>query len=367
MSWRKTPAWSEHHWYIPYYRLPKVLVLTAFAYSSYPVVILIYEVPISLASKLNQKASVYIRKWLKLHKSRTSLSFYSSASPCPLPVRSLTSVLKSSKISRHLILKPSQDASVFSCVPKLQAGNWQVEEGAQACETDLKHKSIVGHHQHSHHQLGDIKTSKLPPDKLSKDYRTFISSHHKEIEDRYAISKAVSLKIQGQWTRWLNYIQQNFSWKSLVAIPVNLTLFCISWTYDTLPSPSNVKRRKLASEASCFLYKKDACTVSHILDACEVALNQGRFAFHHDNVLRIIISNIRSSIKNIKFSVPTSEQPIKIKFVKKGTRVKNKSSSASRILHQTSHWILLGDVDLSIFFSTSHSFYWSKARHNYLF
>ena len=82
--------------------------------------ILIYEVPISLVSKLEQKASVYIQKWLKLHKSITSLLFYSSASPCPLPVRSLTSVLKSSKISGHLLLKHSQDASVSSCVPKLQ-------------------------------------------------------------------------------------------------------------------------------------------------------------------------------------------------------------------------------------------------------
>ena len=54
---------------------------------------------------------------------------------------------------------------------------------------------------------------------------------------------------------------------------------------------------------------------------------------------------IRSSIKNIKPSVPTSKEPMKIKFVKKGTRVKTKSSSPSRILHQASDWILLGDVD----------------------
>ena len=67
--------------------------------------ILISEVPISLAFKFEQKASVFIWKWLKLHKSITSLSFYSSAFPCPLPVRSLTSVLKSSKISGHLLLK----------------------------------------------------------------------------------------------------------------------------------------------------------------------------------------------------------------------------------------------------------------------
>ena len=114
---------------------------------------------------------------------------------------------------------------MISCVPKLQAGNWLVEEAVRACETDLKHKSIVGHHQHSHHGLGYIKTSKVPSDKSSKDCGTFISSHHKETDDKDAISKAAQLKVQSQWTRWLNYIQQNFSWKSLLAIPVNLFHF----------------------------------------------------------------------------------------------------------------------------------------------
>ena len=52
-------------------------------------------------------------------------------------------------MSGHLLLKHSRDPSVSSCVPKLQAGNWQVEEAVQACETDLKHKSLIGHHQHS--------------------------------------------------------------------------------------------------------------------------------------------------------------------------------------------------------------------------
>ena len=61
--------------------------------------ILIYEVPISLVFKLEQKASVYIQKWLKLQKSISSLSFYSSASSCPLPVRSLTSVLNLPKLA----------------------------------------------------------------------------------------------------------------------------------------------------------------------------------------------------------------------------------------------------------------------------
>ena len=33
---RKTFGWSKHNWYIPLYRLPKTLVLTGFACSSYP-------------------------------------------------------------------------------------------------------------------------------------------------------------------------------------------------------------------------------------------------------------------------------------------------------------------------------------------
>ena len=104
----------------------------------------------------------------KIHKAVASLSVYSSASPCPLSVKTLTYFLKSSKISGHLLLKHSQDASVSSCVPKLQEGNWQVQEAVHACENDLKHKSIIEHHQHSCHGLGYIKTSKVSSNKSSK-------------------------------------------------------------------------------------------------------------------------------------------------------------------------------------------------------
>ena len=51
-----------------------------------------------------------------------------------------------------------------------------------------------------------------------------------------------------------------------------------------------------------------------------------------------------SPVAVIKSSVPSSKQPIKIKFVKKGTKVKTKNSS-SVILHQASDWALLRDLD----------------------
>ena len=71
----------------------------------------------------------------------------------------------------------------------------------------------------------------------------------------------------------------------------------------------------------------------------------GEITFHHVSVLKIIIVNIRSFIKNTKSTVPTSKQPRKIKFVKKGTRLKNKNPSLSGILHQASDWVALVDLD----------------------
>ena len=90
--------------------------------------LLIYEIPISLAFKLEQKGSVFIRKRLHLHHSTSSLCFFSSVSPCPLPINSLSSALKASKISGHLLLRSSQYPLVSGCVPKLQAGTWKVED-----------------------------------------------------------------------------------------------------------------------------------------------------------------------------------------------------------------------------------------------
>ena len=100
--------------------------------------LLIYEIPISLAFKLEQKVSVFIRKWLHLHHSTSSLCFYSSASLCPLPVKSLSSALKASRISGHLLLRNSQDPLVSSCVPKLRTGTWKVEDAVLSCENDIK-------------------------------------------------------------------------------------------------------------------------------------------------------------------------------------------------------------------------------------
>ena len=106
--------------------------------------------------------SVFIRKWLHLHNSTTSLCFYSSVSPCPLAIKSLSSALKASKISGHLLLRSSQDPLVSGCVPKLQTGTWKVEDAVLSWENDIKIKQVCGNSHYNSHGLGYTTTQKAP-------------------------------------------------------------------------------------------------------------------------------------------------------------------------------------------------------------
>ena len=142
--------------------------------------------------------SVFIRKSLHLHHSTTSLCIYSSVSPCPLPIKSLSSALKASKISGHLLLRSSQDLLASGCVPKLQTGTWKVEGAVLSCKNDIKIKQVCRNSYHNRHGLGYTTIRKAPRNKPSKHYGKYISDHHKTNDNTYAFSKAVQLQVHSQ-------------------------------------------------------------------------------------------------------------------------------------------------------------------------
>ena len=67
--------------------------------------LMIYEVPFNRVKILEQFISKHIRKWLRLHHSISDVCLYSDHSPCPLPLSSLTSIFKSTKVSAYLQLR----------------------------------------------------------------------------------------------------------------------------------------------------------------------------------------------------------------------------------------------------------------------
>ena len=90
----------------------------------------IYEIPISVVTKLEPKISFWIRKWFHLHNVTTNISLYSSSSPCPLSIKRFSSILKSARVSGQSLLWESADLYVSEAKALLQSEdvNWSTLE-----------------------------------------------------------------------------------------------------------------------------------------------------------------------------------------------------------------------------------------------
>ena len=325
---------SQKVWILQYLFIPRI---------RWP--LMIYEVSMSVAQKLESSISVKLRKWLGLHHSTTNLCLYSSISPCRLPISSLTSIFKASKVSGDLMLRDSRDKYVSASCPILETGtSWRVREAVNTAETTLFFKQILGHTQTNKAGLGRSKFGRFPP-RGSKEHRKLVSDTVVQQEGESDFLKASSLVLQCSWVKWKHYIQNNLRWKDVLAMPPNLLSFCLGATYNVLPCPSNLVRWKQGSDPSCVLCHKAVGTIIHSLTCCPVALQQGRVTFRHDSILNRLIGRIQEVCSSIK-----SARPLKtpqIKFVREGTRVRstNKSKAPpSGLLHFATDWLFLFDL-----------------------
>ncbi|KAG7216416.1 hypothetical protein INR49_001902 [Caranx melampygus] len=134
-------------------------------------------------------------------------------------------------------------------------------------------------------------------------------------EERYKI-KAVSQGRQGSWTTWEGVIQRNIRWADLWKIPQARLSFLIRSTYNTLPCPRNLHQR-FRSEECCSLCSAPNASLRHILSGCNIALSQGRYRWHHDQVLRKLAEVLEGRRQSSKVA-PSAGSHNFINFVTKG-------------------------------------------------
>ena len=218
-----------------------------------------------------------------------------------------------------MLLRESADKLISESASQLKCGFWDVAEAVVDAESRLEFKKVIGYHQTSRADFGSFKSPSIPR-RNSHEYRRLISDLVGEVDENTYHAKSVQPHLQDYWTKWCDFVKNDLSWKTLLAMPSSLISFCLSATFETLPSPSNLKRWGLITESSCFLYRKSICTSTHILGAFKIALHQGRFSFRCDKVLCelvVILKNFLSSYKLNKSSVINF-----INFVKEGKKLK---------------------------------------------
>ena len=217
------------------------------------------------------------------------------------------------------------DPLVSSVSPSFKSGQWKATSATQVTEAELHFRKIRGPLHLGRSGLGSVKPTPVP-EEGSQAHRKLVTKTHREIEEEHNLERALQLQLQCHWVQWEGYIQNNFSWKNVLAMPRNLLSFCLGATYNVLPSPKNLKQWHLASESRCFLCHKNVCTIPHILGACKISLQQGRFTFRHDSVLQHLVLVLKSFLKNLPIN--TTKKCTTTKFVKSRTKCsKTKSSS----------------------------------------
>ena len=155
--------------------------------------------------------------------------------PCPLSLKSLTSILKSTKVSGHLLLRESADKQISESTCQLKISFWDVPEAVVDAESRLGFQKVIGYHQNSTAGFGSFKSPSIPL-RNSHKYRRLISDLVGEVNENAYHAQSVQLHLQGYWTKWCDFVKNDLSWKTLLEMPSSLILFCLGATFDTLPS-----------------------------------------------------------------------------------------------------------------------------------
>ena len=118
--------------------------------------------------------------------------------------------------------------------------------------------------------------------------------------DGYWREKISSLIIQGDFLSLISEEGSNVTWKSyLWGLPRGVAKFAVNSGLNTLPSGDNLRRWGKRVGDTCALCNCNAKqTLNHILSSCRVSLEQGRFTWRHDSVLRTLFQSIRGHLRD---------------------------------------------------------------------
>ena len=110
-----------------------------------------------------------------------------------------------------------------------------------------------------------------------------------DIDTEQQLAKLRTLEIQGRWLEWTDVMHSDLSWRRLLHGLDDANLrFSLQVITNTAPTPDNLRRWGVTEiDTSCSLCGKP-CTLRHVLNACSVALFQGRYTWRHNSVLSVL-------------------------------------------------------------------------------
>lgn len=312
---------------------------------------LLYDFPMSQVEGMERLCSKFLRKWLGVPPSFSTINLYSKTSKLPLPVSSVVEEFKATKARAVSTLLSSKDGKVKHSSGAIKCGRkWKPQQAVREAESHWKHQEIMGVVCKGRLGLGHYSEKRWSRAD-ARARRGLVVQRVREAEEEERQVKAIGLASQGRWTQWDQAQERPLSWKELWQTDQGKLSFLLRSVTDLLPTPRNLKIWGLEEDPSCKQCGAPACTLNHILTGCPKALAEGRYRWRHDKVLTEIAKWVEQ--QRVKANNMQAQPSKGIAFVSEGVKTRKTGTvtkTRPSTLQGASDWELSVDLKRKLIF-----------------
>ena len=269
-------------------KLEKLAIYSRYALPSMRFFISVHQIHKSHQEKLDTLARKHLKAWLSIpSRGATDASIFH---PSMLSIKTPSSLYKEATLNNYTLMRLKGDSIVNHVLDsRLQRESEWKRKSSQIVTANLIYTKNLALNKFSApyseasntERESNIKKAK----KANKDCL-------KEESLKLWNEKVKKLVMQGDFINLLAEENENVTWKSLVYnLPKGILPFALKASTNTLNTPDNLRRWGKKKLANCTLCGNH-CTLLHILNYCKISLDQGRFDWRHDSVLKLLVSAV---------------------------------------------------------------------------
>ncbi|XP_052234917.1 uncharacterized protein LOC127847189 [Dreissena polymorpha] len=201
--------------------------------------LMLYEIAVSTVEGFERTINRYLRRWLGVPPSFTSIGLYGRTNQLQLPISSVVEEYKVAKARMVVTLKESSDDLIRMAGIETRTGRkWSASQAVSQAESILRHKDIVGTTTEGRQRLGMIKPQRWSTaDKRERSQMVQKEIRASEEESRRA--RSVEMGGQCAWNKWTT-TERKFTWADIWQYEPLRLKFLLRSVYDLLPSPTNL-------------------------------------------------------------------------------------------------------------------------------
>ena len=312
--------------------------------------LMIYNFPLTFVKSLDATCTRYLKKWLDVTKSITASVLYRSPDHFGCNFKNMIHLYKSLQVTKGYMLETSKDPKVRGALEhrrkeNASKKNWDYTKELSERERDLYFVELAGYIRSTERE--GIGYGKCVSRSRKDNLKELIAS----ISEEDLLKTLYDKGKQGQFLSWHNTMQMDIGWQNLIynyKLSPELLKFHLNSMHDVACTPANLKLWKYSSIGKCELCGWENCNLKHILVFCKYSLNDKRYNWRHDQVLRVLVKPLIEKLVTVNQSQERVTKKNWVSFRSKGTayqKPKRKIESEPHFLSKTNDWRIMYDED----------------------